>query len=361
MLRDFNGDDSLSRRMIEDGASVRGEQEREEEPPSSNYSAYCLVVASCLFASLVSLIASDLTEHRGYQWSVVLFYNGASGTAATMLWWLILGARASGADEMTPAQILLGAKSTSTKWLLLQGVATAVQVAAAFLTLSLLSLADANVIMFTAPVFTGLLAWGVYGEALKSVDVFVTLACLGGVALVEAPWAPTSDDDDDGGGRESITGIDGDIVGVASALAFALFLSVQLLIVNQYLREEHLCAVNFYTFFTILCTSWPAVIWAGGKGLGDWHTVAPYELIGLGPLFLLFIYLRSVAFQISRGALGVANLLYVSLPHPLALTTLAITTMMVVVARRPRLSSPLSGSSLSSRKRSAYGATSARR
>ena len=67
----------------------------------SNFLAYSLVVASCVGASLVSLLSSELTEHRDFQWSVVLFYTGLTGLLTTLLWWCVLALMYTKDSKMT--------------------------------------------------------------------------------------------------------------------------------------------------------------------------------------------------------------------------------------------------------------------
>jgi len=70
----------------------------------------------------------------------------------------------------------------------MRAIAGAIGISCAFYALSVISLGEATVILFTAPVWTALLAAMMLGEALYCVDGVSLVLCLCGVTMVAHPW-----------------------------------------------------------------------------------------------------------------------------------------------------------------------------
>ena len=70
-------------------------------------------------------------------------------------------------------------------WLALQGVCTTAQCGSAFIALSRLDLSSANVIMFTSPAFTAMIACTVLKQKWRWQDSLVTAICIVGVIFVQ--------------------------------------------------------------------------------------------------------------------------------------------------------------------------------
>ena len=213
--------------------------------------AQLLMATSGLLASFVSLDANFLTHaHDYYHWTQVLFVNGVVGWLGCTLWWAV--SHACGcldADEP-----LLGRRHFR-GWLLVRGVFGAVENSSAWIALRYLDMADANVLMFTSPLFTGLLAWLLLGQKWRWYDNLLTLTSLVGVVLVCRPAFLFGHADTDealpggGSGSGSAAGDEAEDwqhwVGVAAGLVFAVTLA-RTLFLRPYLA--HFCPV-FSRFF----------------------------------------------------------------------------------------------------------------
>jgi len=308
--------------------------------------AQLLMVASALLASVVSLDANFLThQHALYHWTEVLFANGAVGVLVCVATWAAQYAawrcrareryarrvRTSGigrlASEQPPS--LLGARNNR-GWLLLRGVFGASENACAWVALGYLNLADANCIMFTNPVFTGLLAWLLLGQRWRWYDNVLTLSSLLGALLVVRPPFLT----ERGGifnalareGTENIAA--GGVplgaepewqhwLGVAAAAGFAVTLAGANLIINAKVHTEHTNTITFYMFAGVVLTVWPSFYWVPPAGFlaHGWpffgrsyeqHSTrtegyAPLLITGIGVVFWWFQYCRSKAFQVKNA------------------------------------------------------------
>ena len=71
--------------------------------------------------------------------------------------------------------------------MILRGIFGAAENAFAFLALRYMGLADANVIMFTNPAFTGILACCLLGQKWRYFDYILTISSFAGVLLVVRP------------------------------------------------------------------------------------------------------------------------------------------------------------------------------
>ena len=279
------------------------------------------MILSSLLASLVSLDANYLTQQAGYPWLTVLFFNGISGFVCAVIAWAVQLLLAFGKAGYPPGflggtgWLYLAGSPHSRPWLVLNGVLAAVQVACAFSALSLLTLAEANIIMFTSPAFTSVLACVLLKQKFKKHDLVVTIACVVGVVLVESPWqAPPS-------GPRSV----GDtVLGLFFALVFALTLSANCILANSKLREEALCTISLYVFGTISLSAWVTFPLLDNTVLyspTEANNLAIFPLLAIGIAFLGFQYLRTFAFQTSKGAAAVANLLYTEIMFALTWNT----------------------------------------
>ena len=195
--------------------------------------AQLLMATSGLLASFVSLDANYLTHaHTYYHWTQVLFVNGVVGWLGCTLWWAV--SHACGcldADEP-----LLGRRQFR-GWLLVRGVFGAVENSSAWIALRYLDMADANVLMFTSPLFTGLLAWLLLGQTWRWYDNLLTLTSLVGVVLVCRPaflfgHADTDEALPEGGsGSGSAAGDEAEDwqhwLGVAAGLVFAVTIAIK--------------------------------------------------------------------------------------------------------------------------------------
>jgi drug/metabolite transporter (DMT)-like permease len=265
---------------------------------TQNGKAMVLMAFSSLLASLVSLDASFLTyRHQYFHWSQVLFANGVVGFGICFLIWCFT------LRSTTP---LLGSPENRW-WLLLRGVFGAACNASAWIAMHYLVLGDANTIMFSSPVFTGILAFIILGQQWRATDSLVTTTCLIGVVLVVRPSfifhssLPESKN--------------GYWLGVAAGLGFSLSLAASSLLLNSKLRAEHTNTVTFYTFLVTLLTAWPLFIWIPPASFfsASPTIVTNLALIGVGILFTIFQFARSGAFQLSKDT-TVVNMLYLEIP-----------------------------------------------
>lgn len=260
--------------------------------------AQLLMVASALCASLVSLDSNYLTHlHQYFHWSQVLLANGLVGSILCTTVWA--GRRCC---SSTPPGSLFGERRG---WLILRGIFGASENACAFLALKYMDLADANVIMFTNPVFTGIFAWLFFGQSWRWYDSILSCAALLGVVLVVRPpflfGAERSDTEK--------TALD-QAVGAGFALGFAITLAGANVLLNTKVREEGLNVVTFWMFISVFVYSLPSVIFVDPRGFAAQGLALPtLILFSTGFLFLIFQYSRSSAFQLSADA-SVANLLY---------------------------------------------------
>jgi drug/metabolite transporter (DMT)-like permease len=172
-----------------------------------------------------------------------------------------------------------------------------------------LPLAEANVLMFTNPFFTGLLALLLFGQRWAWFDWLLTASSLAGVVLVVRPWEAH----DSGSGAETHNWQRW--VGVGCALGFAVTLAAANLIINAKIRNESVNTVSFWMFLTVVCTVWPAFFFVDVDGYAALppSRVELWMLAGIGVLFWLFQLTRSKAFLLAHGDASVVNMLYLEI------------------------------------------------
>jgi drug/metabolite transporter (DMT)-like permease len=190
------------------------------------------------------------------------------------------------------------------KWLLLRGFFGVAENASAFVAVRYLPLASANTIMFTTPFWTGLFAFLLLGQSWKWYDNLVTVTSFVGVVLVVRPAFLFGGDDD---GEDDSTQGWHQWFGVGAALVFALTLTGANLVINSKVRDEHLNTVTAYMFAAVLLTVWVSFFWVKPTGSGGFfdHGTASIEfwlLAGIGALFVVFQFTRSLAFMLSQDA-----------------------------------------------------------
>merc|ERR1711964_713591 len=71
--------------------------------------------------------------------------------------------------------------------LLARGLSGGIAIACAFVAMSLLDIAEANVLMFTNPAWTGVLAWLILRQAWRGYDQILCIVAFVGVVLVVGP------------------------------------------------------------------------------------------------------------------------------------------------------------------------------
>lgn len=115
-----------------------------------------------------------------------------------------------------------------------------------------LPLADATVLQYTNPVWTGLLAAWLLGERMKPVEGALVVASLAGVVLIARPAMLFGTD------APSL-----DPVAVAVALIGAVFSAAAYVTVRQLGRTEHPLVIVFYFTLVTVPASLPGVVIAG--------------------------------------------------------------------------------------------------
>jgi len=144
--------------------------------------------------------------------------------------------------------------------LLVRGILGFSGLAFYYLSLARLPLAEATTLQNTVPVLTALLAWWLLGEQVGLAAAFAIACGLGGVMLVARPSG------------------EGDVVGIACALAAAASSSLAYVTVRQLSRTEHPLVIVFY--FPLIATPL-AIPWAAADCV--WPTAHGWLLLaGIG-------------------------------------------------------------------------------
>jgi drug/metabolite transporter (DMT)-like permease len=115
-----------------------------------------------------------------------------------------------------------------------------------------LPLADATVLQYTNPVWTGLLAAWLLGERMKPLEGALVVASLAGVVLIARPAFLF------GAEAQSL-----DLLAVGVALTGALFSAAAYVTVRQLGRTEHSLVIVFYFTLVTVPASLPGVVLAG--------------------------------------------------------------------------------------------------
>jgi drug/metabolite transporter (DMT)-like permease len=115
-----------------------------------------------------------------------------------------------------------------------------------------LPLADATVLQYTNPVWTGLLAAWLLGERMKPAEGALVVASLVGVVLIARPAILF------GSAAQSL-----DLVAVGVALTGAIFSAAAYVTVRQLGRTEHPLVIVFYFTLVTVPASLPGVMFAG--------------------------------------------------------------------------------------------------
>ena len=286
--------------------------------------AAILVVSSAICASLTSVNASYIVEHCGYFSPLeVLCAAGTTGCVVSTLWWAV---EALTSDAGRPSRSLLG-DAEQRWWFLARGVAGCMANASAWVALSRLTVAVANTIMFTSPLFTLLGGHLVFGHPWRPHDTAISGLCLVGVLLVARPagatwlpdWGIAGDEGAIGCAYAPSAGIAGeagaahtranDSVGILAAVCFSLSTAAASLIINTQLRGQSTVTVTWWVFACICAVSWPALALARGTLLAHGSTQPTWLLATLGLSNVCFQYLRAAGFQLSATA-AVSTMLY---------------------------------------------------
>ncbi len=170
--------------------------------------------------------------------------------------------------------------------LLLRGLAGFLALLCMFYALPRLPLADATVLHFTNPVFTGLLAAIVLGESLSRRDVGGTLLSLVGVVLVARPSFLF------GASTDSLP-----LVPVAATLAGALLSAVAYTTVRKLAATEHALVIVFYFPLVSVPAAVP-LMW----GTALWPTPTEWLLLlGIGVCTQIAQVLLTMGLQRERA------------------------------------------------------------
>ncbi len=145
--------------------------------------------------------------------------------------------------------------------LLIRGVLGFCGLAAYYISLARLPLADATTLQQTQPIITAVLAWWILGERVGWGAGFAIACGFGGVMLVVHPGVPL--------------GASADPVGVAVALSAAVFSSAAYITVRQLSRTEHPLVIVFvFPLVAIpLAIPWAAYDFVLPSG-SDWLVLA---------------------------------------------------------------------------------------
>jgi drug/metabolite transporter (DMT)-like permease len=253
------------------------------------------------------------------------------GTLCCVCWWAVT--RAAGC--LPRGEPLLG-KPRYRGWLVVRGLFGIVENASAWVALRYLDMADANVLMFTSPLFTGLFALLLLGQRWRWYDNLLTLTSLVGVVLVVRPaflfdrlgplgfhgfHGGDAHDGDSGGDGSAASGSGGGgaaawehWVGVAAGLTFGVTLAAENLIIHAKITAVPTNTITLYMFVGVAVATSATLLWVPPAGFlaHGLATPQPYLMLGIGLLFALFQYSRSKAFQLSHDT-AVVNLLYCEL------------------------------------------------
>lgn len=179
------------------------------------------VFLSSVTASLMSL---DIIKCRdwGFQWAVVCL-------AATGFGSLISGA------ALAIGRIPVLRQRDRWDWMLLRGLMGGTTTTLAFFAVAAIELPVSQTIMFTMPLWAGVFARIILGQAWTQIDVPLALGCLAGVVLDSQMWLGFRSSGE--GGRRN--------GGLAAALGFAIVNAAAALVVNTKLLKESALAITF--------------------------------------------------------------------------------------------------------------------
>lgn len=199
-----------------------------------NAIATSLVLASSLIASLMSLDVAILNGSGSYKvkFTTQTWIAGVVGMIVS--YGLILNRRDPWLKDPTKLWDIQN-----------RGLCGGVTVLCAFYAVTHLSLATANTLMFTMPLWTGVLGVCMLGKYWDKFQVVVAVSCLGGVILIAQPWDIQEVDINDDYFPEIVaTGL-----GYVAALAFAILNAYAAISVNTSLREESPVVMTFWQMF----------------------------------------------------------------------------------------------------------------
>lgn len=141
---------------------------------------------------------------------------------------------------VTLRRLDISAWGENKKWLVIRGTTGFIALSCFYYSVTHLPLADATVIMYTNPVFTGILAAVFLGESLTKIEVGGVGLSIVGVVLIAQPSFLFAGDS-----RLELA-----TVGIA--LAGAIFAAISYVIVRQLRETEHPMVVVFY--FPLIAT-----------------------------------------------------------------------------------------------------------
>lgn len=204
-----------------------------------------LMLLSAIVASLGSLDINDLLREKHYcHWTALLLSNGIVGCIMCGLFWFAETVRLQRRSE--PRSFLFG-KRENVPWLLARGLSGGIAMTCAWVAMNFLDIAEANVIMFSNPAWTGLLAWLVFGQVWRWYEKVLCAVAFAGVVLVAHPpflFGPPGPPHE----RRGMSFVSmpppappherGHWVGVGAAFTFAIFLSIASLIINTKLKAK---------------------------------------------------------------------------------------------------------------------------
>jgi drug/metabolite transporter (DMT)-like permease len=199
-----------------------------------------------------------------------------------------------------------------------------------------LDIAEANVLMFTNPAWTGLLAWLILGQVWSWYEMILCVAAFAGVVLVARPpflfpppgppppGPPMPGPHPGPGARHLLQPPPHPEhppgppwhhwLGVLTALGFAIFLSIASLIINTKLKgKEKPNTVSLYLFLGVVTIDLPFLLTLPSDALSfasrGFDRIQFFLFLGIGIVFYGFQFLRSWALLVSNSA-AVVNLLY---------------------------------------------------
>lgn len=312
------------------------------------WQAQGLMFLSAFLASLGSLDISALVKNEHYcHWTQLLLCNGVVGCGLCGSYWFIESFRLKRTSfsgcigtfglKYEPRSSLFG-KKENLPWLIARGLSGGIAMTCAWVAMSYINMAQANVIMFTNPVWTGVIAWLVLGQSWRWYDKVLCALALVCVVIVARPPlifghehstlsvithstlsgfagfltgphpGPASYTPD----AFSITPL-AHWVGIGAAFLFAIFLSIASLIINTKLKgKEKPNTVSLYLFMGVIICDLPFLFTlAKPQNLLSVNFDRPqiYMFLGVGAIFYGFQFLRSWALLISNSA-SVVNMLY---------------------------------------------------
>lgn len=253
---------------------------------------------SAFWAASMSLVVSVLSMH-GIKWAETTFYCGVTGT---LISWACV-ARFVGLDETVSQYRRMGVSGVF--WRTILGGCC---VTSAFFALNYMDLADANVLMFTLPVWAGIFGSFLGGKAWDSSTILVSMVGLMGVILVVRPsFIPIIG---------SASSRSNTWYGEVSAIGFGISNGLASVIIGMFDRHFNpfIITTTYFMHGPVLFGLVSMAITSTSFGLsGHGAIYAPVALAGVGLLMFVSMELRNRGLKLAAAETSLANILYLEI------------------------------------------------